>query len=88
MCEGRGESRVAWSSACSRNAHAKKVLVRRTQLRTHEPAPIYNGAAHTKVERHYSMGSCYSAGLEVFPTVEYRAQMALSRFGNIEGEEI
>jgi hypothetical protein len=34
------------------------------------------------------MGSCYSAGLEVFPTVEYRAQMALSKFGNIEGEEI
>ena len=34
----------------------EKALVRRAQLRTHEPAPIYNGAAHTKVERHYSRG--------------------------------
>ena len=32
------------------------VVVRRAQLRTHEPASIYNGAAHTNAERHYSMG--------------------------------
>lgn len=30
--------------------------LRRVHLRTHEPAPIYNVAAHTKVERNYSTG--------------------------------
>jgi len=29
----RGDGRVAWSSSCSRNAHARKVLVRRAHSR-------------------------------------------------------
>jgi len=89
MWEGKvGPEGVAWSSSCSRNAQVPKVLVGRAQLRTHEPAPIYNGAAQMKVELHYSMGWCSGAGLEVSPTIEYWAQMALSRFGNIEWEGI
>jgi hypothetical protein len=35
----RGERGVAWSSSCSRNAHAQKVLVRRAHLRINQAAP-------------------------------------------------
>ena len=38
-------SRAAWSSSCSRNAHARKVLVRRVHSRIHQVALWKDGRA-------------------------------------------
>ena len=43
------------------------MLVRRAQLRIHEPTPIYNGAAHTEVERHYFDGIVFRRGGGRYP---------------------
>ena len=38
-----GRKGAAWSSSCSRNAHAQKVLVRRAHLRINQAAPKRSG---------------------------------------------